>query len=59
MNDVDVKTMTKEQLIKIVEGQGKKIDALEAKIQSTTDFINGIKAGQVTKQETKDDGDWF
>ncbi len=57
MNDVDVKKMTKEQLIKIVEGQGKKIDALEVKIQSAADFIDGVKAGQITKQETEDE-DW-
>ena len=57
MNDVDVKKMTKEQLIKIVEGQGKKIDALEVKIQSATDFIDGVKAGQITKQEL-DGEDW-
>ena len=57
MNDVDVKKMTKEQLIKIVEGQGKKIEVLETKIQSATDFIDGVKAGQVTKQETEEE-DW-
>ena len=57
MGDVDVKAMTKEQLIKIVKDQGTKIDALETKIQSATDFIDGVKAGQITKQETEEE-DW-
>ena len=57
MGEIDVKTMTKEQLIKIVKDQGEKIDALETKIQSATDFIDGVKAGQVTKQEAEDE-DW-
>ena len=58
MNDVDVKAMTKEQLIKIVKDQGNKIETLEAKVQSATDFIDGVKAGQVSKQEIDEDEDW-
>lgn len=57
MSDVDVKAMTKEQLIKIVKDQGDKIDALETKIQSATDFIDGVKAGQ-KKKENDEDEDW-
>ena len=57
MGEIDVKTMTKEQLIKIVKELGEIIDALETKIQSATDFIDGVKAGQVTKQEAEDE-DW-
>lgn len=56
MSDVDVKEMTKEQLIKIVKDQGEKIDALETKIQSATDFIEGVKAGQ--KKQNDEDEDW-
>lgn len=56
MSDVDVKEMTKEQLIKIVKDQGNKIDALETKVKSATDFIDGVKAGQATKQEAEDEG---
>lgn len=55
MSDVDVKGMTKEQLIKIVKDQGEKIDALETKIQSATDFIDGVKAGQAKKQNDEDE----
>ena len=57
MSDVDVKGMTKEQLIKIVKDQGNKIETLETKVKSATDFIEGVKAGQITKQETEDE-DW-
>lgn len=56
MNDVNVKEMTKEQLIKIVKDQGTKIEVLETKIQSATDFIDGVRAGQ-TKAGNGDD-DW-
>jgi len=57
MNDVNVKEMTKEQLIKIVKDQGAKIDVLETKIQSATDFIDGVRAGQAKPGNGDDDWD--
>jgi len=57
MNDVNVKEMTKEQLIKIVKDQGTKIEVLETKIQSATDFIDGVKAGQAKGGNGDDDWD--
>ncbi|MFH1931056.1 MAG: hypothetical protein ABIN18_05645 [Pseudomonadota bacterium] len=58
MSDVDVKAMTKEQLIKIVKDQGNKIETLEAKVQSATDFIEGVKAGQAKPVNDDDGDDW-
>ena len=57
MNDVNVKEMTKEQLIKIVKDQGTKIEVLETKIQSATDFIDGVRAGQAKAGNGDDDWD--
>lgn len=57
MNDVNVKEMTKEQLIKIVKDQGTKIEVLETKIQSATDFIDGVRAGQAKAENGDDDWD--
>ena len=55
MGDVNVKDMTKEQLIKIVSDQGEKISDLETKVKSATDFIDGVKAGREKKETEVDD----
>ena len=57
MGEADVKGMTKEQLIKIVKDQGEKIEALEGKIQSATDFIEGMKVGKAGNIEEEEE-DW-
>ena len=57
MAEKDVSVMSKEQLIGIVKDQGEKITALEAKIKTATDFIDGVRAGQA-KANSDEDGDW-
>ena len=54
MGEIDVKKMTKEQLIGIVKDQGKKIDDLEKKIEKTTDFIEGMKSARLKHEEEED-----
>lgn len=58
MGEKDVSVMSKEQLIGIVKDQGEKITALEEKIKTATDFIDGVKAGQAKSANNDDDGDW-
>ena len=57
MSEKDVNVMSKEQLIGIVKDQGEKITALEAKIKTATDFIDGVRAGQAKAGNGNDDWD--
>ena len=55
MGEKDVNVMSKEQLIGIVKDQGEKITALEEKIKTATDFIDGVRAGQAKSKNDEDE----